>query len=264
MAVCVAVVTLYSTLGGPAIAHGLNETQVTHVITSRELLETRLKVTHAENVILCWSYTLKSISNLLATQVIIPKESSDTFTEASPLGSLMASEHHLLGHRGSCYLQFKKITSTLGEIACLHPMWRQASHWWMNELVHMLNVNGHFGHTRSPNGALAFHFSFNQGGINTSPHQPKYRGRWCARYLSKKKPGFHPYTHRHARAHVCVFVSQAILTQVPRLQHIIVLDNTPTSWPGYPRGISVHNVAAVQKLGAKSENGKLVSACVFS
>lgn len=44
MCVCVAVVTLYSTLGGPAIAHGLNETQVTHIITSRELLETRLKV----------------------------------------------------------------------------------------------------------------------------------------------------------------------------------------------------------------------------
>lgn len=41
---CVAVVTLYSTLGGPAIAHGLNESQVSHIITSRELLETRLKV----------------------------------------------------------------------------------------------------------------------------------------------------------------------------------------------------------------------------
>jgi len=40
----VSVVTLYSTLGGLAIAHGLNETQVTHIITSRELLETRLKV----------------------------------------------------------------------------------------------------------------------------------------------------------------------------------------------------------------------------
>uniref|UniRef100_A0A8C7Y6S3 long-chain-fatty-acid--CoA ligase n=1 Tax=Oryzias sinensis TaxID=183150 RepID=A0A8C7Y6S3_9TELE len=37
-------VTLYSTLGGPAIAHGLNETQVSHIITSKELLETRLKV----------------------------------------------------------------------------------------------------------------------------------------------------------------------------------------------------------------------------
>ncbi|XP_049580694.1 long-chain-fatty-acid--CoA ligase 3a [Syngnathus scovelli] len=35
--------TFYSTLGGPAIAHGLNETEITHIITSRELLETRLK-----------------------------------------------------------------------------------------------------------------------------------------------------------------------------------------------------------------------------
>ncbi|KAM8768957.1 long-chain-fatty-acid--CoA ligase 3a isoform 1-T2 [Acanthopagrus schlegelii] len=47
---------------------------------------------------------------------------------------------------------------------------------------------------------------------------------------------------------------KAILIEVPRLQHIIVVDNTPTSWPGYPRGISVHNMAAVQKLGAKPEN----------
>lgn len=37
-------VTLYSTLGGPAIAHGLNETEVTHIITSKELLQTKLKV----------------------------------------------------------------------------------------------------------------------------------------------------------------------------------------------------------------------------
>uniref|UniRef100_A0AAY4EFG1 long-chain-fatty-acid--CoA ligase n=1 Tax=Denticeps clupeoides TaxID=299321 RepID=A0AAY4EFG1_9TELE len=37
-------VTLYSTLGGPAIAHGLNETEVTHIITSSELLEARLKL----------------------------------------------------------------------------------------------------------------------------------------------------------------------------------------------------------------------------
>uniref|UniRef100_A0A8D0ASG7 long-chain-fatty-acid--CoA ligase n=1 Tax=Sander lucioperca TaxID=283035 RepID=A0A8D0ASG7_SANLU len=48
---------------------------------------------------------------------------------------------------------------------------------------------------------------------------------------------------------------KAILIEVPRLQHIIVVDNTPTSWPGYPRGISVHNMAAVQKLGARPENG---------
>ncbi|XP_062843409.1 long-chain-fatty-acid--CoA ligase 3b [Trichomycterus rosablanca] len=36
-------VTLYATLGGPAIAHGLNETEVTHIITSKDLLQGRLK-----------------------------------------------------------------------------------------------------------------------------------------------------------------------------------------------------------------------------
>ncbi|XP_063771972.1 fatty acid CoA ligase Acsl3 [Pseudophryne corroboree] len=36
-------VTLYSTLGGPAIAHGLAETEVTHIITSKELLQSKLK-----------------------------------------------------------------------------------------------------------------------------------------------------------------------------------------------------------------------------
>lgn len=47
---------------------------------------------------------------------------------------------------------------------------------------------------------------------------------------------------------------KGILIEVPRLQHIIVVDDNPTSWPGYPRGISVHNMAAVEKLGAKPEN----------
>ncbi|KAM4693828.1 fatty acid CoA ligase Acsl3 [Discoglossus pictus] len=36
-------VTIYATLGGPAIAHGLTETEVTHIITSKELLHTKLK-----------------------------------------------------------------------------------------------------------------------------------------------------------------------------------------------------------------------------
>uniref|UniRef100_A0AAY5KXK1 long-chain-fatty-acid--CoA ligase n=1 Tax=Esox lucius TaxID=8010 RepID=A0AAY5KXK1_ESOLU len=45
-----------------------------------------------------------------------------------------------------------------------------------------------------------------------------------------------------------------ILLEVPRLQHIIVVDDVPTTWPGYPRGISVHNMAAVQELGTKPEN----------
>ncbi|XP_020651142.1 fatty acid CoA ligase Acsl3 [Pogona vitticeps] len=36
-------VTLYATLGGPAIVHGLNETEVTTIITSKELMQTKLK-----------------------------------------------------------------------------------------------------------------------------------------------------------------------------------------------------------------------------
>ncbi|TWW73262.1 long-chain-fatty-acid--CoA ligase 3b isoform X1 [Takifugu flavidus] len=36
-------VTLYATLGPAAIAHGLNETEVTHIITSKDLLQGRLK-----------------------------------------------------------------------------------------------------------------------------------------------------------------------------------------------------------------------------
>ncbi|KAM4743101.1 long-chain-fatty-acid--CoA ligase 3a isoform 1-T2 [Anableps anableps] len=51
---------------------------------------------------------------------------------------------------------------------------------------------------------------------------------------------------------------KAILTEVPRLQHIIVVDNTPTTWPGYPRGISIYNMATVQKLGARAENATFV------
>ncbi|XP_064194367.1 long-chain-fatty-acid--CoA ligase 3b [Anguilla rostrata] len=47
---------------------------------------------------------------------------------------------------------------------------------------------------------------------------------------------------------------KAILFEVPRLQHIIVVDDKPTSWPGFPRGIMVHNMASVQELGAKPEN----------
>ncbi|XP_053162717.1 fatty acid CoA ligase Acsl3 isoform X2 [Hemicordylus capensis] len=36
-------VTLYATLGGPAIVHGLNETEVATIITSKELMQTKLK-----------------------------------------------------------------------------------------------------------------------------------------------------------------------------------------------------------------------------
>uniref|UniRef100_A0AAY5E9H5 long-chain-fatty-acid--CoA ligase n=1 Tax=Electrophorus electricus TaxID=8005 RepID=A0AAY5E9H5_ELEEL len=41
-----------------------------------------------------------------------------------------------------------------------------------------------------------------------------------------------------------------ILGEVPRLQHIIVVDSKPSSWSGLPHGIQVHNMASVQELGA--------------
>uniref|UniRef100_A0A6Q2YCJ0 long-chain-fatty-acid--CoA ligase n=1 Tax=Esox lucius TaxID=8010 RepID=A0A6Q2YCJ0_ESOLU len=49
---------------------------------------------------------------------------------------------------------------------------------------------------------------------------------------------------------------KAILLEVPRLQHIIVVDSKPTSWPGFPRGIMVHNMDAVQELGSRPNNSK--------
>uniref|UniRef100_A0AAY5EFH4 long-chain-fatty-acid--CoA ligase n=1 Tax=Electrophorus electricus TaxID=8005 RepID=A0AAY5EFH4_ELEEL len=42
----------------------------------------------------------------------------------------------------------------------------------------------------------------------------------------------------------------SILGEVPRLQHIIVVDSKPSSWSGLPHGIQVHNMASVQELGA--------------
>ncbi|CAL8350520.1 unnamed protein product [Lota lota] len=47
---------------------------------------------------------------------------------------------------------------------------------------------------------------------------------------------------------------KAILTKVPGLQHIVVAGSRASSWPGYPQGISIHNMAAVQELGARPEN----------
>lgn len=38
------VVTLYATLGKEAVVHGLNESEATYLITSVELLESKLKV----------------------------------------------------------------------------------------------------------------------------------------------------------------------------------------------------------------------------
>lgn len=45
-----------------------------------------------------------------------------------------------------------------------------------------------------------------------------------------------------------------ILLHVPKLQHIIIVDDKTTAWADYPRGIMVHNMTGVEALGAKPEN----------
>ncbi|KAK0134292.1 Long-chain-fatty-acid--CoA ligase 3 [Merluccius polli] len=47
---------------------------------------------------------------------------------------------------------------------------------------------------------------------------------------------------------------KAILTKVPSLQHILVVGSKASSWPGYPQGISINNMATIQELGARPEN----------
>lgn len=50
------VVTLYATLGKEAVVHGLNESEATYLITSVELLESKLKVN--KNSLNSWWYSL--------------------------------------------------------------------------------------------------------------------------------------------------------------------------------------------------------------
>lgn len=57
---------------------------------------------------------------------------------------------------------------------------------------------------------------------------------------------------------VCVCVFQDILIEVPRLQHIIVVDNSTKLWPDLPHGISIHNMAEVQEMGVQPDNGGFV------
>ena len=63
------VVTLYATLGGPAIVHGLNETEVTNIITSKELLQTKLKVRTSFST-LCSSIFKSMFNKFLILSVI--------------------------------------------------------------------------------------------------------------------------------------------------------------------------------------------------
>ena len=47
-----------------------------------------------------------------------------------------------------------------------------------------------------------------------------------------------------------------MLPQIPNLKHIIYVENKTVSTAGYPEGIQLHSMEAVQKLGAKPEHRK--------
>ncbi|KAM6177791.1 fatty acid CoA ligase Acsl3 isoform 2-T2 [Rhynchocyon petersi] len=91
-------VTLYATLGGPAIVHGLNETEVTNIITSKELLHTKLKdivslVPRLRHIITVdgtppsWSEFPKAVivHTMAAVQALGSKASAENKPQSKPL-----------------------------------------------------------------------------------------------------------------------------------------------------------------------------------
>lgn len=47
---------------------------------------------------------------------------------------------------------------------------------------------------------------------------------------------------------------QNVLTQIPKLKHVIYVDQKKVSTEGYPDGLSIHSMQAVQELGQRPEN----------
>lgn len=47
---------------------------------------------------------------------------------------------------------------------------------------------------------------------------------------------------------------QNVLPQIPKLKHVICVDQKKVSTEGYPAGLSIHSMEAVRELGALPEN----------
>lgn len=47
---------------------------------------------------------------------------------------------------------------------------------------------------------------------------------------------------------------QNVLPLIPKLKHVIYVDQKKVSTEGYPAGISIHSMQAVQELGSQPEN----------
>ncbi|XP_012497919.1 PREDICTED: long-chain-fatty-acid--CoA ligase 3 [Propithecus coquereli] len=106
-------VTLYATLGGPAVVHGLNETEVTNIITSKELLQTKLKdivslVPRLRHIITVdgkpptWSEFPKGVivHTMAAVQALGAKASIENQTHSKPLPSDVAVIMYTSGSTG--------------------------------------------------------------------------------------------------------------------------------------------------------------------
>ncbi|XP_008591868.1 PREDICTED: long-chain-fatty-acid--CoA ligase 3 isoform X2 [Galeopterus variegatus] len=106
-------VTLYATLGGPAIVHGLNETEVTNIITSKELLHTKLKdivslVPRLRHIITVdgkpptWSEFPKGVivHTMAAVQALGAKASVENQPHSKPLPSDIAVIMYTSGSTG--------------------------------------------------------------------------------------------------------------------------------------------------------------------
>uniref|UniRef100_A0A672NMJ5 long-chain-fatty-acid--CoA ligase n=1 Tax=Sinocyclocheilus grahami TaxID=75366 RepID=A0A672NMJ5_SINGR len=91
----------------------------------------------------------------------------------------------------------------------------------------------------------------------------------CESHMYMTHTHIHTHTHTHTqknKGNLFIITSKElletklknILLEVPRLRHIIVVDDKLKSGSEYPRGISVHSMAAVKRLGAHPENGTTV------
>lgn len=47
---------------------------------------------------------------------------------------------------------------------------------------------------------------------------------------------------------------QNVLRQIPKLKHVIYVDQKKVSTEGYPDGLSIHSMESVQQLGQRPEN----------
>uniref|UniRef100_A0AAQ5ZHH6 long-chain-fatty-acid--CoA ligase n=1 Tax=Amphiprion ocellaris TaxID=80972 RepID=A0AAQ5ZHH6_AMPOC len=152
-------VTFYATLGEEAIAFGLNETGVTHLVTSAELLETKLKISKLKHVIYVDQkkintegypaglsiHSMQAVQdlvgkNLTYTRPIVKPEPSDLavvmYTSGStgrPKGVMIIHSNLIAGMTGQCeripglgpddtyiaYLPLAHVLEMTAEISCV-------------------------------------------------------------------------------------------------------------------------------------------------